>query len=235
MASRAARAAVAERASSAAAARDWAGIIRAKLAGTTPRHAAQDWILPGLKPEDSRIYRTSLPQSPTPAAVLVPVIERERPTVLLTERAADLRTHAGQVSFPGGHIEPDDPGPAAAALRETREEIGLEEGRVSVAGYLPDHIVITGFRITPVVGMVQPGFTLALDRQEVEGTFEVPLDYLFDAGNFRWQRRRLIHSGAEVDFCDIPYAGHTIWGATAGMLLTLYRLCVGPLPYERAG
>lgn len=214
--------------------RDWAAIIRAKLAGTAPRHATEDWILPGLKPEDSRIYRDSLPQSPTPAAVLIPVIERQRPTILLTERAAELRTHAGQVSFPGGHIETEDPGPAAAALRETREEIGLEEQRVTVTGYLPDHIVITGFRITPVVGMVQPGFTLTLDRKEVHGTFEVPLDYLFDANNFRWQRRRLIHSGAEVDFCDIPFEGRTIWGATAGMLLTLYRLCVGPLPYERA-
>lgn len=212
------------------AARDWAAIIRARLAGTTPRHEAPEWILPGLSPEDARIYRDSLPLSPTPAAVLVPVIERERPTVLLTERASGLRTHGGQVSFPGGHIEADDPSPAAAALRETREEIGLEERRVSIAGYLPDHIVITGFRITPVVGMVQPGFTLTLDDKEVQDTFEVPLDYLFDAGNFRWQRRRLIRSGREVDFCDIPFEGRTIWGATAGMLLTLYRLCVGPLP-----
>jgi 8-oxo-dGTP pyrophosphatase MutT (NUDIX family) len=212
------------------AAHDWAAIIRARLAGTTPRHEPPAWILPGLSPEDARIYRDSLPQSPTPAAVLVPVIEHARPTVLLTERASGLRTHGGQVSFPGGHIEADDPSPAAAALRETREEIGLEEQRVSIAGYLADHIVITGFRITPVVGMVQPGFTLRLDDKEVQGTFEVPLDYLFDAGNFRWQRRHLIRSGREVDFCDIPFEGRTIWGATAGMLLTLYRLCVGPLP-----
>jgi hypothetical protein len=101
---------------------------------------------------------------------------------------------------------------------------------VTVAGYLPDHIVITGFRITPVVGFVQPGFELALDREEVHGTFEVPLDYVFDPANFRWQRRRLLRSGEEVEFCDIPFDGRTIWGATAGMLLTLYRLCVGPLP-----
>jgi 8-oxo-dGTP pyrophosphatase MutT (NUDIX family) len=227
-------AAVAERPDSGAVAPDWAAIIRAKLAGTVPRHAAEDWILPGLSPGDSRIYRDSLPESPTPAAVLVPVVERVRPTILLTERAAQLRTHAGQVSFPGGHIEAGDPDPGAAALREAREEIGLEEERVVVAGYLADHIVITGFRITPVIGMVQPGFTMALDRTEVQGTFEVPLDYLFDAGNFRWQRRRLIRSGVEVDFCDIPFEGRTIWGATAGILLTLYRLCVGPLPHERA-
>jgi 8-oxo-dGTP pyrophosphatase MutT (NUDIX family) len=223
---------VAERADSATPLRDWAAIIRARLAGTTPRHDPQEWILPGLSPEDSRTYRRSLPDKPIPAAVLMPLIERERPTVLLTERASGLRTHAGQVSFPGGHIEESDLSPAAAALRETREEIGLEERLVTVAGYLPDHIVITGFRITPVVGFVQPGFALLPDHKEVQGTFEVPLDYVFDPANFRWQRRRLIRSGEEVAFCDIPFDGRTIWGATAGILLTLYRLCVGPLPDE---
>ena len=223
---------VAEERHSAAPERDWAAIARAKLAGTAPRHDPQDWILPGLSPEDSRIYRRSLPATPIPAAVLVPLIERERPTVLLTERSPGLRTHGGQVSFPGGHDEGSDLSPAAAALRETREEIGLAESLVSVAGFLPDHIVITGFRITPVVGFVRPGFELVLDRTEVQSTFEVPLDYIFDPANFRWERRRLIRSGEEVQFCDIPFEGRTIWGATAGILLTLYRLCVGPLPFE---
>ncbi|HYM44350.1 MAG TPA: CoA pyrophosphatase [Steroidobacteraceae bacterium] len=225
---------MAEEGDSAAPERDWAAIVRERLAGTAPRHDPQDWILPGLSPEGDRIYRRSLPATPVAAAVLVPLIERERPTVLLTERAPGLRTHAGQVSFPGGHVEGSDLSPAAAALRETREEIGLPERLVSVAGFLPDHIVITGFRITPVVGFVQPGFELRLDRTEVQGTFEVPLDYIFNAANFRWERRRLIRSGEEVEFCDIPFAGRTIWGATAGMLLTLYRLCVGPLPFGRA-
>jgi 8-oxo-dGTP pyrophosphatase MutT (NUDIX family) len=225
---------VAERPESPTGKRDWAAIIRARLAGSAPRHDAKDWILPGLSAADSEIYRRSLPAAPTPAAVLIPLVERQRTTVLLTERSAGLRTHAGQVSFPGGHIETSDPSPAAAALRETREEIGLDEGLVSVAGYLPDHIVITGFRITPVVGFVRAGFELLPDVKEVQGIFEVPLDYIFDPANFRSERRRLIRSGEEVEFWDIPFEGRTIWGATAGMLLTLYRLCVGPLPFERA-
>jgi len=225
---------VAERGPSSAGERDWASIIRSALAGTAPRHDAGDWILPGMSAADSETYRRALPAVPTPAAVLIPLIERERTTVLLTERSAGLRTHAGQVSFPGGHIEASDPSPAAAALRETREEIGLDEALVSVAGYLADHIVITGFRITPVVGFVRAGFTLLPDHKEVQGTFEVPLDYIFDPANLRRQRRRLIRSGAEVEFWDIPFEGRTIWGATAGILLTLYRLCVGPLPYEPA-
>ena len=225
---------MAERPQSTAAQRDWTAIIRTRLAGSAPRHQPQDWILPGLSAADSEIYRRSLPAAPTPAAVLIPLLERPRPTVLLTERSAGLRTHAGQVSFPGGHIEAGDASPAAAALREAREEIGLEERLVSVAGYLPDHIVITGFRITPVVGFVRAGFAPLPDVKEVQGIFEVPLDYIFDAGNFRMQRRRLIRSGAEVEFWDIPFEGRIIWGATAGMLLTLYRLCVGPLPFEGA-
>jgi 8-oxo-dGTP pyrophosphatase MutT (NUDIX family) len=225
---------VAESPASTAGQRDWTAIIRSKLAGSAPRHQPRDWILPGLSAADSEVYRRSLPAAPTPAAVLIPLLERRRPTVLLTERSAGLRTHAGQVSFPGGHIEAHDASPAAAALREAREEIGLEESLVSVAGYLPDHIVITGFRITPVVGFVHGGFAPLPDVKEVQGIFEVPLDYIFDPANFRMQRRRLIRSGEEVEFWDIPFEGRTIWGATAGMLLTLYRMCVGPLPFEDA-
>jgi 8-oxo-dGTP pyrophosphatase MutT (NUDIX family) len=208
--------------------RDWAGIIRRRLAGTVPRHDPEHWLIPGRFDADA--VRHLLPREPTPAAVLMPLVERGELSVLFTQRATQLRNHAGQISFPGGRIESADGGPAAAALREAREEIGLDERFVSVIGYLPDHVVITGFRITPVVAFVQPGFELLLASEEVQDSFEVPLDYLFDPANHRLQRRRSAVSGEEVEFREIPFDGRTIWGATAGMLLTLYRICTGSQP-----
>ena len=212
--------------------RDWAAIIRAKLSGSEPRHAVDEWLAPGLSAAATRAYRSYFPANPVPAAVLVPLVERAELTVLLTQRATRLRSHAGQVSFPGGRIEAGDGSPRAAALREAREEIGLEERFVSVVGYLPDHIVMTGFRVTPVVAFVQPGFSLAPDTREVADTFEVPVSHVFDFSNYRVRRRRSGFTGEEVEFYDIPYGGRDIWGATAGMLMTLYRICVGPLPHD---
>src|SRR5580700_10426625 len=206
---------------------DWAGIIRARLTGTRPRHAAEDWLVPGLWKPGSDAYRKLFPREPVPAAVLVPLVQRAELTVLLTQRATQLRNHAGQISFPGGRIEAHDAGPREAALREAHEEIGLEERFVSVVGYLPDHIVMTGFRVTPVVAFVSPGFELLLDSEEVENTFEVPVGFVFDPANHRLQVRRSGFTGEEVEFCDIPYGERNIWGATAGMLLTLWRICVG--------
>jgi 8-oxo-dGTP pyrophosphatase MutT (NUDIX family) len=211
----------------AAANRDWAQIIRARLAGSSPRHEVSEWLVPGMFEPIRESQRRLLPQDPVPAAVLMPLVERRELTVLFTQRATQLRNHAGQISFPGGRIEAGDDGPVAAALREAREEIGLAEGFVSVIGYLPDHLVITGFRVTPVVAFVQPGFELLPDAEEVQDTFEVPLGYLFDPANHHRHRRRSL-TGEEVEFCDIPFGDRNIWGATAGMLLTLYRLCVGP-------
>jgi len=207
--------------------RDWAAIIRERLAGTEPRHGIEEWRVPGLTGADSKKFRRYFPAHPRPAAVLVPLVQRPKLTVLLTQRATQLRNHAGQISFPGGRIEPDDADAKDAALREAYEEIGLDSGFVSVVGYLPDHIVMTGFLVTPVVAFVQPGFELLLDAQEVADSFEVPLDFVFDPANHQLRLRRSGFTGEEVEFCDIPYGERIIWGATAGMLLTLYRLCVG--------
>jgi 8-oxo-dGTP pyrophosphatase MutT (NUDIX family) len=186
----------------------------------------EDWRVPGLSAAASRDYRRYFPQQARPAAVLVPLVERPMLSVLLTQRATDLRNHAGQISFPGGRIERGDAGPKEAALREAREEIGLDEQFVSVVGYLPDHVVMTGFRVTPVVAFVRPGFELLLDVKEVADTFEVPLAHVFDPANHQLRLRRSGFTGEEVEFCDIPYGERIIWGATAGMLLTLYRMCV---------
>lgn len=207
--------------------KDWGAVIRARLAGSLPQHAIEEWRVPGLSAEASREYRRYFPRQALPAAVLVPLVERPQLSVLLTQRATDLRNHAGQISFPGGRIESGDAGPKEAALREAREEIGLDEQFVSVVGYLPDHVVMTGFRVTPVVAFVRPGFELLLDVKEVADTFEVPLAHVFDPANHQLRLRRSGFTGEEVEFCDIPYGERIIWGATAGMLLTLYRLCIG--------
>lgn len=167
-----------------------------------------------------------LPRETTRAAVLVPLVDRgEELTVLLTLRADDLKHHAGQVAFPGGRLEPGDPDAVAAALRETEEEIGLRREFVEVIGKLPDHIVISGYRVTPVVGLVRPGFELRLDATEVAGTFEVPLRYLLDPST---QSRRLRRIGdEEFETVDLPWGTFNIWGATAGMLLTLREVLGG--------
>jgi 8-oxo-dGTP pyrophosphatase MutT (NUDIX family) len=167
--------------------------------------------------------RAALPARRVPAAVLVPLVERASGlTVLLTQRAETLKDHAGQISFPGGRIEPDDPDAWAAALREAYEEIGLLPELVEFAGYLPDHYVITGFRVTPAVGFVNPEYELRIAAAEVHDVFEVPLDFILDAANHKSRRRRL--AGLDIDVHDIPYGNRNIWGATAGMLMTLRRM-----------
>ncbi|HEY5101159.1 MAG TPA: CoA pyrophosphatase [Steroidobacteraceae bacterium] len=204
---------------------DWKARIAERLAGSAPRHAQADWLLPGLSREQTHGYASLLPPQLIPAAVLVPLVERAGIlSVLLTERAVELKRHAGQISFPGGRLEADE-SPRAAALREAREEIGLESAFVSVVGYLPDHVLLSGFRVTPVVGFVRPGFELSLASTEVQSSFEVPLSYVFEPANHRTRLRRLADGAAELELRDIPFGAHNIWGATAGMLITLYRLC----------
>lgn len=178
--------------------------------------------LPGASPDLLQQVRAALPARRVPAAVLVPLVERvDGLTVLLTQRAATLKDHAGQISFPGGRIEPEDADAWRAALREAHEEIGLTERFVEFAGYLPDHIVGTGFCVTPVVGFVNPNYEVRIAEAEVHDVFEVPLDFILDSANHVTRTRQL--GGVTLEMYDIPYGERRIWGATAGMLLTLRR------------
>ncbi|TDG07647.1 CoA pyrophosphatase [Paraburkholderia guartelaensis] len=191
------------------------------------------------EPQEARLAEM---RDPREAAVLMPIAMRPGGlTVLLTQRADNLSNHAGQVSFPGGSREPSDPTPIAAALREAHEEVNLDPGRVEVLGALPDYLTGTGFRVTPVVGLVHEPFSLAADSLEVASIFEVPLSFLMNPVHhqvrvFRWE-------GGERRFYAMPYpdrnspdldvpepviasgvgSSHFIWGATAGMLRNFYR------------
>jgi len=159
----------------------------------------------------------------TPASVLVPIVTHGAGlTILFTQRTAHLRAHSGQVSFPGGRAEPDDASPEFTALRETREEIGLAPERVEVLARMPEYLTRTGYRVTPVVGLVVPPLELVPDPREVEEVFEVPLAFLLDPANHRRETREL--AGRSVGFWVMQYDRHRIWGATAGMLVNLYRM-----------
>ena len=194
--------------------------VEQRLRGTAPGGDPLDAWIAGLTPEQTSGLRRQLPASFARAAVMVPLVERpEGLTVLLTQRASHLKAHPGQISFPGGRVEELDAGPWEAALREAREEIGLAPGYASLVGYLADHLVLTGFRITPAVAIVRPGFELALDLTEVEDVFEVPLSFVLDPSN-RIARERM-YSGHAFRTWDIPWGGRHIWGATAAMLLNL--------------
>jgi 8-oxo-dGTP pyrophosphatase MutT (NUDIX family) len=155
------------------------------------------------------------------AAVLIPVVDHgDMATMLLTKRAETLRNHTGQVAFPGGRIDPDDGTPEHAALREAREEIGLDAGHVEVLGRMPDYVAGSGYRITPVLSVVRPGFELTLNHDEVDAAFEVPLQFLMDPVNHA--RASRFWGDREWFFYDMPYDGRRIWGVTAGIIRTLY-------------
>ena len=197
--------------------------ILRRFEGSMPRHELADWRLLGVDTERSRRLQQHFPSDPVPAAVLVPLIDHAQGlTILLTQRATHLANHSGQISFPGGRLEPTDPDVASAALREAQEEIGLDPAHVRVFGYLPDHIVISGFRVTPVLALVTPPFSLDLNPAEVAGVFEVPVSHVFDTRNHQARMRRV--GNEELLLHDIPWEGQTIWGATAGMLLTFMRM-----------
>ena len=165
--------------------------------------------------------------APTPgmrfreAAVLIPVIDRAEPGVLFTERTTHLPTHAGQIAFPGGKIDPTDDDAGAAALREAQEEIGLGRDFVEPLGYLDPYLTGTGYRITPVLARVRPGFTLTPNPMEVAAVFEVPLRFLMTPGNYRRSSRSW--NGIERHFYEIGFGDRYIWGATAGIVRSLYQ------------
>ena len=171
---------------------------------------------PGMQPQDNL----------TPAAVLVPLVDRPSGlTVLLTQRTAHLNDHAGQISFPGGRVEPDDPSHQAAALREAEEEVGLPPSHVEVIGTLDYYIVRSGYRVTPVVGFVNPPFEVKPDPFEVAEVFEVPLSFVINTDNHVMESRT--DQGVERTFYVLPYENRYIWCATAGMLVNLTDVLAG--------
>ncbi len=172
------------------------------------------------------VIEDAVPARLTSAAVLVPVIERpEGLTVLFTQRTAHLNDHAGQVSFPGGRCEVTDASPVFTALRETEEEIGLAPELIEILGILSEYRTGTGFSVTPVVGLVRPPFDLHPDSFEVAEVFETPLAFLLDPANH--QRHSMEIGGVLRHYYAMPYEGHFIWGATAGMLVSLHHLLYG--------
>jgi len=195
-----------------------------------PPQAQREWLVERLSrpPPPEALHRSDgfrLPGregQPTAAAVLVPMVNRpDGLAVLFTERSADLPDHAGQISFPGGRVEPGDLDVDAAALRETEEEIGLPRDRVTVLGRLADYETVTGYRVTPVVGWVEPPFPVIPDPVEVADVFEVPLAFLLDPTN--QQRHFRMLGEIRRDYFAIPYRERYIWGATAAMLMILDR------------
>jgi 8-oxo-dGTP pyrophosphatase MutT (NUDIX family) len=160
-----------------------------------------------------------LARPPVPAAVLVPIILADSPAILLTKRTSHLAKHAGQISFPGGRIDPEDSGPEAAALREAWEEIGLPAASVQVIGRLTDHVTGTGYRITPVLAVLPPALRYRISPHEVEVIFELPLSVVLDPAAPRRQRQHV--GGVWREYWVWPHPEHFIWGATAAILVQL--------------
>lgn len=199
--------------------REW---LRARLARGVP---------PGEVQEGDQGGETTSKR--TPASVLIPIVDRAPGfTVLFTQRTAHLHDHAGQISFPGGRAEASDKSATDTALRETREEIGIEPAQIEILGQLPEYLTRTDFCVTPVVGFLTPPFQLVLDPFEVAEVFEVPLTFLLDPANHH--RHSLELEGVMRYFWAMPYEGHYIWGATAGMLMNLYRCLVSQTRSETA-
>lgn len=209
-------------ANSDAARADFFSRAKARLALDVPDGLADPNVIPrrGDHDADPVMEAIAKVRPIRPAAVLIPVVAHPEPTVILTTRTAHLADHAGQVAFPGGKIETDDDSPAAAALREAHEEIGLEASFVEPIGYLDVYMTTRGFRIVPTIARVSPGFSLTLNREEVEDAFEVPLAFLMELTNH--QRRSRDWEGMTRHYYAIPFGERDIWGVTAGILRNLH-------------
>jgi 8-oxo-dGTP pyrophosphatase MutT (NUDIX family) len=199
---------------------------RARLRFEIPPGLTDASIVPpsGDQGTDRMLEIIAREQPIRPAAVLIAVVDHPQPTVLLTQRAAHLHDHAGQISFPGGKIDPTDATPLDAALREAWEEIGLAREFIDPIGYLDLYGTGFGFRILPTVARVRPGFTLRISEDEVDDAFEVPLAFLMNAANHQVHSKEF--RGIMRSYYAMPFADRYIWGATAGMLRVLYeRIC----------
>jgi 8-oxo-dGTP pyrophosphatase MutT (NUDIX family) len=191
-----------------------ARVLRLGSAGQDDDFYGDHLLNPGTR---DAIVRTGVRE----AAVLVPVIDhRDGASVLLTKRTEKLRSHSGQVAFPGGRVDPEDGSVEAAALREADEEIGLKADHVEVIGRLPDYFTGSGYRIAPVLSIVRPGFTLTINPDEVDDAFEVPLGFLMDAANH--QRGSRVWQDIERHFYIMPYGEKNIWGVTAGIIRAIH-------------
>ena len=192
-----------------------AEVLRARLPQMPP-----DLPLKPLRSDyDLNPHYDRIKQELEPAAVLLPIIARNDPTLLFTRRTAHLARHAGQVSFPGGRWHPEDSSLTATAIRETQEETSIEPNRISVAGFLDPYETGTGFAILPVVALIDEGFSLRPDPHEVAEIFEVPLAFLLDPANCRKGSREW--RGQRREFYTFAWRGHNIWGATAAILVNL--------------
>jgi 8-oxo-dGTP pyrophosphatase MutT (NUDIX family) len=199
---------------------------RARLRFDIPPGLTDPGIVPpsGDQGTDRMLEIIAREQPIRPAAVLIAVVDHPQPTVLLTQRAAHLHDHAGQISFPGGKIDATDASPLDAALREAEEEIGLAREFIDPIGYLDLYATGFGFRILPTVARVRPGFTLRISEDEVEDAFEVPLAFLMNAANHQVHNKEF--RGIMRSYYAMPFEERYIWGATAGMLRVLYeRIC----------
>ena len=196
-------------------------------------HIDRNWIVERLNATKDPLERGDHDLNPgyrpdrplKPAAVLVGLVERdEGMTLLLTRRTDHLEHHPGQVSFPGGHVEPDDKNAVATALRETEEEVGITPHHIDIVGRLDTYVTRTGFEVVPIVAMIRPTFQLAPDPHEVAEVFEVPLSFLMNPVNHHRHAREF--EGGKRYFYAMPYRDYFIWGATAGMIMDLYQTLV---------